>query len=1611
MDKSKINPTFAGLHKDLYNKSYPQGAYTFALNSVNETDKGDFSTISTEKGTLNCGNIPEGYFPQGSVFTGKEHIVFLYNIDTQESELGLIDIDCNYTEVINADCLNFSKPIQAVFRIINGCERVVYFCDDGNNVDRSINIDEILNNPTDNKYIEDNKFNCDLIGLKPLLSIPCIDDIKVFDTGGSLKIGMYQVFIKYETTSGDKTAVVAESPVFPIIQGNYNDDYNGLTGGDPALTPITSKSFNIILNDVDEGFAYINIIIGYTENGLTTFYNLGRSEITGNSITKLITSLTASDVFEIDRGEITQTVNPYDSSKTMVQHDNRLIRGNVRSKIFDYAAFQREANNIQVKYKWKKVKADDPNSSSGSVKTPAYYIHNKSYMRDEIYSLGIVWVRKDGSTLPVMHIPGRELNKRADGTPLPPLSASSDFVSHSRPNKPDSGNGWDDALFNTKDNDITLPDLEHIAGINDLNQIERWKFCNTAKTDTFENLQPTENEGTGQMAYWESLETYPSTVDCNGDRIFPEGNIRHHRFPDTTLEPHFYEDPDTLEEYIKPIGFEITNVKIPTGWDGELQGFYIVREKRTEGNKSVIDKGLMFAHPYFRYNVAGAECEAKNYSIQSNFFNKHMFRLGQVFDERGVKKRHGVAIEWGLLPNGSSIDTNCGSINFENFEDITKCDDNGNVIHEGDNDASLLNTKRFIDYDTSSQCFHSPLTKFRGNTYNEASHIKVEGRLNADPEQLFCQRWCQDMDNLCEDEKPINRRRWAAEFLKFDRWTQLFSTIITEGNTIVLSGESVPSGLIADPIRRRLHRTNRQIKTNIKIGVGQEVGDNLLRNPFINTSAQELLLLEFNDGDEYKLLNSTDSMKFKKWKPYKPTFDNWFIPTGPCSDDTCGKTGSQLLCGGGIHPNESLNCAYTGSLDINRVSGLYTSVKAYLPTIYGRIGNSIYKKASSCIHKSENLSENDTFTIFGGDTFISKFSYFSSSYDKFCTRRRANIELFMEQVDVPGCIVYEKGCAKYVDAKDDADKNDHSAPFSIVKALTSFYVESEINTELRHVDNTQLDQLDNTYWPYANFVSEWDKNEYMELSNDSYKSVCGDSVDCGTEVGVHAQWVCGTFAQNRYYYNDDFSDENETIIYTPISELYDYCKDCLEEYPTRIVYSQPGYQEDITDSYRLFLTLNYRDIPGNTGEITNLFVTYDQLYAHTERSLFHIYTKAQQIQTNLSTLYIGTGDFFSIPPQEKINTHYAYGGSTEQFATIVTENGAFFIDSETSKIFTLGAGEKGTQLQEISSVGLRNYFEEDGLKVEIKEYLIDKLGAGYSNIESFVEIHTGFITTYDPRHKRLIITKKDYKYIERRTPPGQIQDPIYDVITGPRIDFNNPDYFEDLSWTMSYSLITGGWLSWHSYKPDYYLNDGNDYFSMIDHRVWKHNVGNYSTYYNNKYSQILEIPIFGPKTKALNSLAWIAETEEYDTVTRQYRTLDDVTFTSGEVYNTYQTTGSFDIIPKTSDFQNVLWNNTSKVAVFTDKNWRLSGLRDLTITDNTTISTSEWNNPNFQNVYLQENFIDRVTNPSVYDATKSLYELGDMRDKVNYVRLFFKPDNNYNHIVFMLNSFNNENVR
>lgn len=342
-----------------------------------------------------------------------------------------------------------------------------------------------------------------------------------------------------------------------------------------------------------------------------------------------------------------------------------------------------------------------------------------------------------------------------------------------------------------------------------------------------------------------------------------------------------------------------------------------------------------------------------------------------------------------------------------------------------------------------------------------------------------------------------------------------------------------------------------------------------------------------------------------------------------------------------------------------------------------------------------------------------------------------------------------------------------------VETLQGFFVESKVNNYLRFDGtdkcNKNSQHIDNVYNLFL--------NKLIEPYNDKFK--LRDS-------------ICQFFPG----YNKDYSVIQSLNRFTPLAYTYDFCSQCTGLYANRIVFSPQSFSEDLSDNFRILNPNDYIDIPGDKGAIIAIDYKDGKLICRTEQSCFIIAPNPQQLETNDQTVYIGTGDFLSVPPQELNVSEVGYGGQQHKLDSINSESGLIWGDRRRGEIYRLA-----DKFSVLSENGLYSWFKK--------------------NLRTNPDNHLLF--TYDVYTNRVIMTKKN-------------------------------------EWTLSYCFRVDGWKSWHSYIPDMYLYDSDTFYPVYNNKLWKQGSSNYCEFFTFKFPHIAEYTIKDYITFKALSLQWISQT-------------------------------------------------------------------------------------------------------------------------------------------------------
>jgi len=203
-----------GLNTDIHPKHQEEGTYRFALNAVLETKEGDIPSISNELGDVFCASgFPADKKIIGHTLTDDDDIVvFVYDPDPDRPshEIGIYNPNnCTYTKIVGDQCLNFSDkhPINAIFRIKNGCDRYVYFTD-------NFNFYRVVNLTDTSEWVDPvfkTIISCEIIKFSRSYNIPTVvlstsTTELVQDNGGELEYGTYGFYLKYLDAKETPTA-------------------------------------------------------------------------------------------------------------------------------------------------------------------------------------------------------------------------------------------------------------------------------------------------------------------------------------------------------------------------------------------------------------------------------------------------------------------------------------------------------------------------------------------------------------------------------------------------------------------------------------------------------------------------------------------------------------------------------------------------------------------------------------------------------------------------------------------------------------------------------------------------------------------------------------------------------------------------------------------------------------------------------------------------------------------------------------------------------------------------------------------------------------------------------------------------------------------------------------------------------------------------------------------------------------------------------------------------------------------------------------------------------------------------------------------------------------
>ena len=515
---------------------------------------------------------------------------------------------------------------------------------------------------------------------------------------------------------------------------------------------------------------------------------------------------------------------------------------------------------------------------------------------------------------------------------------------------------------------------------------------------------------------------------------------------------------------------------------------------------------------------------------------------------------------------------------------------------------------------------------------------------------------------------------------------------------------------------------------------------------------------------------------------------------------------------------DTLGCATPAKEQDISVVSYYGSIKNEFVNQWGQMYT--YNTIDTGFQKSIlklNLFSN-IYTIFGGDTFISRFTFKTKLPFFFDNRVGApdDSDIFYDEI---GNIAYPKYWhssrselsdgnvggqtmvniisikAHKFDCPNDTTLNATSGGpassstyydgdfYLFAYGIPNFYCESSYNTDLRQAFNNK----EGDFWPHVS-------------------------------TGIPDDWVQQTFVpiaqDNTYYYNVTFSKQNKEnyFAHLPIDWTERICN---TYFPYRAIYSdaQQNYADPNVNSWLIYRPISAFDFPQNFGSLVALDGIQNRAILARFENKSLLYNTLLTINTsNPQAAYLGNDTLFkSAPPIDFAETDLGYVGSQNKMLLKIPQ-GQITIDAKRGQIFLI-TGNQATDLSAFGS-GMNRFFT-DHLAFEILRHFPE---ADTDNHFNGLGLHG----VYDSKYDRVIISKLDYiplvddiKY-NITTKHFYITKTFGKVITDVVVELADPEYFCNKSWTLSFNFNTKTWISFHSYIPNWYIAENNFFYSGLN---------------------------------------------------------------------------------------------------------------------------------------------------------------------------------------------------
>lgn len=1621
MGELKPTNAYLGLNLDSIIEQVKPGQLTFAQNAQVSGFEGNSITYQNEQANEFCFTPPEGYKVIGDhqIIEISTVIYWLVNPITGQSEIGkVVNESCVYQTIINSPCLNFNinNPILKAVHKITNCSTEIYWTD-GLNPRRWIDLEnlpfqEVIDNTDPNNpcsVVTTSAIDCNKLSVQPNFAIPQIDYVVVADDGNTLA-GTYQFAVQYCNSLGDPyTSYYSITDPIPIHDPlAVTPDFNYPTG----------KSIQINITNIDTTgiFKYFNIAVIKSINNISSVDLVATYQIEGNHQKVLYTGQAKSGITLVIE-DIFEKFDVYDTAGDLTTVQDILVWDDLTAT--ERTSYQLVAN--QIKMQW--VSYILPPALNG-FKDELNVADFRGYMRDEVYAFDMVIILNNGYQSDRFPIPGRvatpsdlaavnngdtDFGKNICAVPksLPRwevynTASVTGIDPQFQPNNPCYQGPYQFGEFSYWESTETYPCNEPVWGDLQGKPIRHHKFPDSAVTHHYDaagnvyplgvrvdmvqvyNLLRTSGLTSAQLGRIAEIKIVRGNR-ANAKSVIAKGMLynvgQYNRDNSSYYYPNYpYNDlrldPFIQNENTSPNGVLLVNRVQDSDSQGATEttlytDTLAANQMPNDGDQIIADYQGTFSNNttlkqlrvYFggqlafdsgNLNVNSSTSWEVNSTITRN--NSTTVTVVTVLTLTGTTSQTttqtttllGVVLAstQPITITGTSIATVGGAIPMSGDIVARIATINYKAAMISSATSPLLNG---FNTPQSQQrfTFHSPDTAFYQPFLG--TQLKLETVEYGESKAHFVQV----------------RGHAKYKFPSLDSYLTSLAIGVVVGFASATVGVSdqVFNGAAAfvafqtfkDIIYQLIPRKNFAYQFN---SLGNYTNFAVIPNDNGNKIRQidigaYLASVVQGVGDIFPVNNwereTSVYLRTTSVVPYPDTY-----PTVP--QDQSRFVASEV------------GCPDTTFFD-RSISSYYGSIKTLYPDQYGQIYSysAVDTGAQYLIDLQDNFNATKRFLdVFGGDTFINKFAFKRKL--PFFVDNRVNdpddSDVFYDELGNVANPTYwfstdiSKGSGgsfnigqlfgvkvNNFDCKGSNFFYDSGKIYLFAYGIPFFYVESTVNVDYRQAYNTK----EGDFYPHVSgdVPDEWVQEVNVPISSD-----------------------------NTYTYNKTFSKQNIENNFTtlPIDFIPD--QQCQQLFPNKAVYSDK--QEDLVfykkNNWLIYRPANFFDFPLNYGKLTSLEgIENREVLARFENKSM-IYNALLTINTsNPQAAYIGNGTLFSsAPPIDFVETDLGYSGSQHKFF-LKTEFGNISTDAKRGNIFVIA----GNKINDIGDQGMGRFFEvslEFQMKVAFPDYNVDNNFKG-----------VGLHGVYDEKYQRLIITKLDYQPLD----PNIVYNLATDTFTlnGVTVALGDPLYFCNISWTVSYCFQTKSWISFHSYRPHFYVGSIGKFYSGRNDlgSIWRHDTANstYNSFYGAIEPYILEYPYsykFQDEiVQSIKDFTKIERITNYQTFVQS----NNVYFTKSIIYNDQQCSGQLNLIAKPSNnlqayLQYPKYNTDSKDILFvkSDNFYNYNGFWDI---------VSDYSKPFWKSV-CSTSLFDKVLDDSNLDYTQRSFKKYQIRGKDTKIR-------------------------